>query len=101
MAISTNLSHRDDALDLEPEYFIVNFTLVRGIGYPAELSTLSHLVTIISGGVSGSLWVNFLWTLVPFSLEALGDETFPLGKKALIVLPQRISSFLFFFKIKV
>ena len=28
---------------------------------------------------------------VPFSLEALRDEAFTLGEKALIVLPQRIS----------
>lgn len=33
---------------------------------------------------------------MPFSLEALGDEAFPLGEKALIVLPQRISRFFCF-----
>lgn len=60
------------------------------------LSTLSHLVNRVSAGVNDPSWINFLEALVPFSLEALRDEAFPLGEKALIVLPQGISRFFCF-----
>lgn len=37
------------------DYFIVNFTLFRGIQCPTKLSTVSHLISIIAGGVNDSM----------------------------------------------